>query len=127
MEIVHVKTEEELEYLYKDGSLTLEGLREDYIPDFMDFLKENTTVHRERVFLISGSFMNNKYGLTGKNAYKQDCNIVCVSSEDIDESPIIIKKYEIDGKWFNDIVDNNARWQEKEASRKSIFNLRRRL
>lgn len=63
----------------------------------------------------------------GENAYKQDCNIVCVSSEDIDESLIIIKKYEIDGKWFNDIVDNNARWQEKEASKKSIFNLRRRL
>lgn len=108
MEIIRVSTQEELDYLYNNSALTILGLAEDSIPDFMDYLKENTTVKKERVFVISGKMMNKSYSLKGTNAYPNDLTIVSISLEDIDSKPMIMKRFEIGARWFDDIVDNNA-------------------
>lgn len=103
------------------SALTVEGLSEDSIPDLMDILKENTTVYRERAFIISGKFMNEQYGLTGNNAYKDDLSIVSVSLEDFDALPLTFIRFAFGGRWFDDVVDNNARreYYKKKQSRKS--------
>ncbi len=121
MEIVRVNSREELDYLYSVSALTVEGLSEDSIPDLMDILKEYTTVYRERAFIISGKCMNEQYGLTGKNAYRDDLSIVSVSSEDFDAIPMIFIRFAFGGRWFDDVVDNNARREhsKKRQSRKS--------
>lgn len=117
MEIINVTSKEELDYLYKNSALTIEGLTLDSIPDFLNYLKENTTVNKERAFVISGKLMNETYHLSGKNAYPDDLNIVSVSLEDINSAPIITKRFEIGAKWFDDIVDNNKMMQRERKGR----------
>lgn len=114
MEIVRVNSREELDYLYDCSALTVIGLHEDSIPAFVDILRENTTVYRERVFIILGKFMNEQYGLTGRNAYKDDLHIVSISLEDFDEEPMVLKRFEYGWRWFDDVVDSNARREQSQ-------------
>ena len=116
MEIIRVNSREELDFLYEDNALTVVGLCRESIPDLFNILKENTTVHRERVFITSGKLMNEQYGLTGKNAYPDNLTIVSISLEDFDVEPMILKRFEFGGRWFNDIVDNNARRQKLQKN-----------
>lgn len=116
MEIIRVNSREELDYLYNYAALTAVGISEESFNDFMDILKENTTVYRQRMFIISGKFMNQEYGLTGRNAYKDTLHIASVSLEDFDEEPMILKRFNYGWKWFNDIVDNNARRQKLQKN-----------
>ena len=56
--------------------------------------------------------MNTKYGLTESNAYPDNLNILSIKLEDLkDPNKLAIPRFEIGGRWFNDIVDNNARRQ----------------
>ncbi len=121
MEIVRVNSREELDYLYDCAALTVIGVCEESIPAIMDILKENTTVYRERAFIIPGKLMNEQYGLTGRNAYKDDLHIVSISLEDFDEGPMVLKRFEYGWRWFDDVVDNNARREQsqKKQSKKS--------
>ena len=114
MEIIRVNSREELDFLYEDNALTVVGLCEKSIPDLFNILKENTTVHRERAFIISGKLMNEQYNLTGKNAYKDELHIVSISLEDFDVEPMILKRFEFGGRWFNDVVDNNIRIEKSQ-------------
>lgn len=116
MEMIRVKSREELDFLYEDNALTVVGLCRESIADLFSILKENTTVHRERVFITSGKLMNEQYGLTGKNAYPDNLTIVSISLEDFDVEPMILKRFEFGGRWFNDIVDNNARRQKLQKN-----------
>ena len=53
--------------------------------------------------------MNEQYGLTGTNAYKDDLPIVSFSLKDFDARPITFIRFGFGGRWFDDVVDNNAR------------------
>lgn len=116
MEIVWVSNREELDYLYSVSALTIEGLDVSSISDIMEILKNNTAVYRERAFIIPGKIMNEQYGLTGTNAYKDYLPIVSFSLEDFDPMPMTFKRMEFGGRWFDDVVDNNAR---RERSKKN--------
>ena len=54
--------------------------------------------------------MNKEYELHLNNAYQDDLTIVSVM--DIDSLPIIIQRFTIGARWFDDIVDNNRRREE---------------
>ena len=50
--------------------------------------------------------------LKGSNAYKDELTIVSVKLSDLSNvNAIVIPRFEIGGRWFDDIVDNNARRQ----------------
>jgi hypothetical protein len=51
--------------------------------------------------------MNTYYGLKGSNAYPNDLTIVSVT--DINQIKIAWARFGVGGRWFDDIVDNNAR------------------
>lgn len=119
MEIIRVNSREELDYLYNYAALTVVGISEKSFNDFMNILKENTIVYRQRMFIISGKLMNEEYGLKGRNAYKDNLNIASVSLEDFDEGPMILKRFEYGWKWFNDIVDNNRRIERFQRKKKT--------
>lgn len=67
----------------------------------------------EIFYKISGKVMNEYYGLTGDNAYPDALTICSMKLADIENvGAIIIPRFQIGGRWFNDVVDNNARREE---------------
>ena len=111
MNIINVTTKKQLDALYNQSALTWEGLSSDEanLGAVRNWLEEHgalTNVEPD-FHIISGEFMNEQYGLSGDNAYPEDCTIVSVT--DINQMAITIPRFEVGGRWFDDIVDNNAR------------------
>ena len=106
--IYNVTNKEELDNLYKHSALTIEGLAIDSICDFVEWIKENTDILTDNliVYVTEGKVMNDFYDLSGNNRYPDDSHIVSVI--DIDLYKVTFKRFEIGGRWFDDIVDNNA-------------------
>ena len=106
--IYNVTNKEELDNLYKHSALTIEGLAIDSICDFVEWITENTDVLTDNlvVYVTKGKIMNDNYYLTGNNRYQDDLSLVSVV--DINLMKVTFKRFEIGGRWFDDIVDNNA-------------------
>lgn len=107
--IENVTTKAQLDNLYNHSAFTIEGLTEDSIPDLLKWLEENTvfTTDNPIVYVIKGEIMNAEYALVGNKAYADDLTIVSIF--DIDLMRIALKRFSVGGRWFDDIVDNNAR------------------
>ena len=120
MNIIKVTTKAQLDELYKDWSLTIEGLApgEANLKELLDWVKELTPLKREDVYTIEGAVMNREYGLTGINAYPdKDCTLVCVKLADMEHPKrVAIPRFQIGGRWFADICDNNARRERESRS-----------
>ena len=120
MNIIKVTTKKQLDALYEDWSLTIEGLApdEENLKQLLDWVKELTPLKREDVYTIEGSVMNSMYGLTGTNAYPEtDCTLVCVKLADMENhKAVIYPRFQIGGRWFYDIVENNARREEEKRT-----------
>ena len=115
MKIINVTTKKELNALYNESALTWEGLSSDEanLDAVKDWLKEHGAIIEgtEPTFhIITGELMNTQYELTGSNAYAEDLTIVSVT--DINQMAIVLPRFEVGGRWFDDIVDNNARREE---------------
>lgn len=107
MDIKTLTTLEELESL--GSALTMEGLAEDSIPEFIDWVKQYTPMKSETAYIIKGKIMNDVYMLTGNNKYPDDCTIVSIKLEDMENSmAVVIPRFNIGARWFDDIVMNNA-------------------
>ena len=107
MEIKTLTTLEELESL--GSALTMEGLAEDSISEFIDWVKQYTPMKSETAYVIKGKTMNDVYMLTGNNKYPDDCTIVSIKLEDMENSmAVVIPRFNIGARWFDDIVMNNA-------------------
>ncbi len=105
---VVLTTEDELDDL--GSALTIEGLAEESIPDFFDWIEQYTPVTNKVAYITKGKTMNEVYGLTGTNAYPDDCTIVSVKLEDMENfNAIVMPRFQIGARWFDDIVDNNLR------------------
>ena len=101
-------TREELDGL--GSALTLEGLAEDSIPDFIEWVKKYTPMKSETAYIIKGKTMNEVCNLTGDNAYPDDCTIVSIRLEDMEDSmAVVMPRFKIGARWFDDIVANNLR------------------
>lgn len=104
-------TREELNNLYDNCSLTFEGCTTDKENlDFLyNWLKNNNALKSENLhlYLIKGKTMNKIYELKESNKYSNDINIISIENEDLDILKIVIKRFELGGRWFDDIVDNN--------------------
>ena len=107
----------ELNNLYNQSALTWEGMSsdEENLQAITDWLREHGAIgyNANPIFhIITGELMNAVYELTGSNAYPNDCTIVSVTG--IDQMKIVIPRFEVGGRWFDDIVDNNARREEEK-------------
>ena len=108
---------EDLDALYQDSALTIVGLAEKAIPDFVNWIEQYTKLRKNcYVYKISGETMNAYCGNTGDNCYPNNLTIVSVKLSDMkDATTIIIPRFMVGGRWFDDIVDNNRRREsEKE-------------
>ena len=111
MKIINVSTKEQLDNLYNQSALTWEGMNtdEENLNAIKEWLNEHGAIleNTEPTFhIISGELMNGTYGLTGRNAYSDDLSIVSVT--DINQMKVTLPRFEVGGRWFDDIVDNNA-------------------
>ena len=117
MKTVNVTNKAELKRFESISALTIEGLStsEDNLKDYEEWMKgygvdtTNLTFH-----IVMGSLMNSSYKLTGDNAYPDDCSIVVATG--IDTTKLTLPRFQVGGRWFDDIVDNNAR-REKEKKK----------
>ena len=107
--IENVTTKTQLDNLYNNSAFTIEGLVEESIPDLIKWLEDNTTFTTDEpiVYIVKGRVMNDMYGLYYGNAYDDDLTIVSVV--DINQTKVALKRFSVGGRWFDDIVDNNAR------------------
>jgi hypothetical protein len=116
MKIINTFTKEQLDELYNESALTWEGLStsEDNLNAVLNWLKDHKAIIEgvEPTFHITtGRLMNKYYGLSGDNAYHNDINIVSVTN--INPVPIALARFEVGGRWFDDIVSNNARREQE--------------
>ena len=117
MKITTVEDRAGLDALYKDSALTFEGITRDTIPDVVQWVKQYTKfkIDEEEVFVVRGETMNDLYGLTGTNQYVTHLNIVCVKLSDLAEPmKLAIPRFKVGGRWFDDVVDNNARREGRD-------------
>lgn len=118
MNIIEVNDEQMLDEFYNKWSLTFEGTTTDdeNLKWLINWFNEHDCkMIKEDFYIISGRMMNKVYHLTGSNAYPDNINILVIKLEDL-ETPdnIYVPRFEIGGRFFNDIVDNNARREEHE-------------
>lgn len=100
-----------------DGSaLTLEGLAESSIDEFLDWIEETAGLKVRRAYVTKGSLANREWRLTGTNAYTDDLNIVSVKLNDMEDwKKVVMPRFQIGGRWLDDIYDNNVRRERAEA------------
>lgn len=112
MKITYVSTKAELDALYNQSALTWEGLTtdEDNLNAVKEWLAANGAILNDiepQFHIITGKLMNEIYGLTDTNAYPEDLTIVSVT--DINTVKVALARFQVGGRWFDDIVSNNAR------------------
>lgn len=113
MNIANVTTKVQLDALYKQSVLTWVGLStdEENLKAVIDWLNQNGAIienEKPIIHIIKGELMNKVYGLTGNNAY-DDINIVSVTN--IKLTAIMMARFKVGARWFDDVVDNNIRRQ----------------
>ena len=107
-----------LNQLYDDSALTIEGLVPGDIEAFADFVDKAASLKKRRAYIISGKTMNKAYRLHDDNKYPEDLNIVAIMLADMkNPSAIAIPRFSVGGRWYDDIVDNNAS-REKRGVKK---------
>lgn len=110
-------TDDDLVNLEKGSAFTFEGLMSDdkNLNDLVDFFNEKTNIKIPmKIYHATGEKVNTLYGLTGRNAYPNDLDIVLLPLDnwnELGDLPMI--KIQIGARWFDDIVDNNRMRQEK--------------
>lgn len=94
-------TKKRLEELRQQSAPTWEGID----PNGLDeTLKEfDPAVEYE---FCSGKDMNEAYGLTGTNAYRNDLNILILTKWSIN---MMAWKLQYGCRWLDDVIDNNLR------------------
>ena len=99
-----------LQDLIDNSALTIEGLAADSIPQFVEWIEEHTPLKNKTIYVTKGALANREWGLTGRNAYPSDLNIVSVKLDDMENfKKIVMPRFQIGGRWMDDIHDNNVR------------------
>ena len=113
MNKIQVTDRKTLDELYNESAFTIEGLSSDdeSLGQLAEWVKNLTAFKREDFYIIEGRTMNREYNLTGTNAYPEtNCTLVCIKLSDLEKPlALTLPRFEIGGRWFDDVVDNNAR------------------
>ena len=116
---IYVNSKDQFEKLYKSNALTLLGLddTDKNLYSFAKWIKDLSEISNPlNMYIIKGKQMNEQYGLSGNNKYPNEFRIVCVELEDIKQAEkIVIPRFQISGRWFNDVVDNDVRREGREG------------
>ena len=119
MNKILVTTREALDELINDSALTWEGLKMDTENDYKqvtDWMREHgANPKTENVYITTGKTMNALENLTGSNAYPDDLSIVSFKLSEIENAmKLTLARFEVGGRWMDDVVDNNRRREEEK-------------
>lgn len=113
--LIHADSDK-ISELEKGSAFTWEGMAVDdeNLNGIVDFFKKNTKGFKTPVTMYNwtGNEFNEKYGLTGSNAYPDDLNFLSIPLDawsEMGNLPMV--KFQVGARWLDDIVDNNARRQ----------------
>ena len=108
---IKVTTRKQLDKLYNCSALTVIGLQDsdEELKAFGKWIQCRTKISQPLpIYIIKGKTMNEEYGLTKENAYPEEINLISVDLNDIEMgSKIILERFSIGGRLFDDIVNNN--------------------
>lgn len=88
----------------------------DWTDGLTGMLAEEGMGEPKEFIVFSGKDMNRHYGLTGTNAYDGSLTCVMFPLDGIDTVKLAMFKMAIGARWFDDIVDNNARREEEKKA-----------
>lgn len=112
-EIKKIRSKKEIDALSNVSALTFTGLdiSKKSLEQAVKWLSgHNALTEESLVFhVILGELMNKEFGLTGNNRYSDNLSIVSVTGIDI--TNIILARFEVGGRWLDDIIANDL---EKE-------------
>lgn len=102
---------ETFDELYDSSAFTVLGAGgelEEWMNAINEMLKSEEIGHVEEFYTFKGSQMNEKYHLTGNNAYNNDLTFLAFKLKGLNINKLAIFKLNFGARWFDDIVDNNA-------------------
>ena len=103
---------DKIKELADKSALTWEGavITDEALQKIVDDFKDKTDINLPvKFYTYTGRQMNDMYGLTEKNAYKDDLHFLSVDLDNwnnIDNLPMF--KMKAKARWLDDIVDGNA-------------------
>lgn len=114
MNKIKLKDGEKFDEFYKNWDLTFIGIIEEEWELYVNFLEDFTEIidvePYNKVYIYTGKLMNDYYNLNGNNAYPDDLIIMTIDNRIFkDLNAICLPRFQIGGRWFTDIVDNNTR------------------
>lgn len=103
---------DKLDRAYKESWYTIIGAGgdiEEWKTGYADMMqKRGIGVPKEWIHFI-GKEMNEKYELEGDTRYQDDLNFLAFSLDGLNINRLSFFKIMMGDRWFDDIVDNNAR------------------
>lgn len=105
------QAKEKFEEFYNDSALTISGMIPEEAQLYVDYFGEHTGI-KEGVpgYIYSGKAINDHYNLIGDNKYPDDLHFLTIPSDAFENvMAIVTSRFQVGGRWFDDIVDNNAR------------------
>lgn len=116
---------EDIDTLYEleNGSaLTFSGLvdEDSSYEGIINWLKENDAPMIDKTFYVfKGWMMNHVYDLRGKARYPEDLTFISIKLDSIKNlDRIYLKRFELGGRWLDDIVDNDVAHSKQYRGRK---------
>lgn len=104
--------------MYNGSWFTIEGAGGDlkeWVEGLTDMMSNEEGIGTPQEWMTwKGSEMNNHYDLTGNNRYPEDFTFLACSLEGLDPGKLAAFKMRFGARWFDDIVDNNARRERGE-------------
>lgn len=107
MKFITLENSDKFNEFYEKSALTFVGMIPEEAQLYVDYFKENNVTVNEEIdgYIYTGKMMNEKYHLTGENAYPEDLHILTIPTEAFDPGVCTVR-FGLAGRWFDDIVDN---------------------
>ena len=97
---------------YEGSYYTIEGAGGDpkeWKDGFAEMLAERGIGSITKWIEFTGKDMNDEFHLTGKNRYPDNFHFMAFPFDGLDVNKLAMFKLQMRDRWFDDIVDNNAR------------------
>ena len=85
----------------------------DWVTGYTELLQKDNIGTPVQWFTFTGKQMNDNYGLTGKNKYPNNLQFLSFPLTGLKVGKLAMFKIKMQDRWFDDIVDNNARRELK--------------
>lgn len=101
----------DFEKAYKGSYYTITGVGgdiEEWKKGYQDICDKNEIGKIKEFYEFTCKEMNERYNLTGNNRYPDDLHFLAFPLDGLNTGKLAMMKLQMQDRWFDDIVDNNA-------------------